>query len=72
MQDPLLWLGAVLVNVLVLPEGRKLLAIGKSQASAAGTLHARRIGSHSVCSKADSPIKSLVAVDRKWATHKDM
>ncbi|CAK9068773.1 unnamed protein product [Durusdinium trenchii] len=30
-EDPLLWLGAVLVNVLVLPEGRKLLAIGKSQ-----------------------------------------
>jgi len=29
-EDPLLWLGAILVNVLVLPEGRKLLA-AKSQ-----------------------------------------
>lgn len=33
VQDPLLWLGAILVNVLVLPEGRKLLAT-KSQDAA--------------------------------------
>ena len=31
-EDPLLWLGSVLVNVLVLQEGRKMLAVGKDKA----------------------------------------
>ena len=30
-QDPLVFLGKVLVNVLALTEGRQLLAMGKSQ-----------------------------------------
>lgn len=30
-EDPLLWLGSVLVNVLVLQEGRKILAVGKDK-----------------------------------------
>lgn len=30
-EDPLVFLGGVLVNVLALTEGRKLLAMGKSQ-----------------------------------------
>mmetsp|Transcript_28534 Transcript_28534/g.67019 ORF Transcript_28534/g.67019 Transcript_28534/m.67019 type:complete len:384 (-) Transcript_28534:343-1494(-) len=31
-EDPLLWLGSLLVNVLVLPEGRKLFAMGENHA----------------------------------------
>ena len=31
-EDPLLWLGSLLVNVLVLPEGRKLFATGEHHA----------------------------------------
>ena len=31
-EDPLLWLGSLVVNALVLPEGRKLFAIGENNA----------------------------------------
>ena len=31
-EDPLLWLGSLLVNVLVVPEGRKLFALGEHHA----------------------------------------